>query len=262
MLFYLRIINSLLLRHRRSTNMGTKVIMISGGSKGLGLALTEYFLEQGNIVASFSRTKSAKINDLKKKYQDHFLFEAIDMRDTNQVKDFALKIYKNYQRIDALVNNASISLDQLVTMSMEQDVRNVIEVNVIATIMLTKSVARVMLKQKFGSIVNISSVVGQRGFKGVGTYSAAKAAMDGFTRSVARELGSKNIRVNSIAPGFLNTEMTANMNEQKRTQIIRRTPMGRLGEPQDIAGAIEFLISDKSRFITGQTLTIDGGLTS
>lgn len=159
------------------------------------------------------------------------------------------------------MNNAGISLDQLLPMSEEPDVRSIVEVDLISTILLTKAVSRIMLKQRQGSIINISSVVAQRGYKGVCTYSAAKAGIDGFTRSAARELGSKNIRVNSVAPGYLNTEMTAAMNETKKAQIIRRTPMGRLGETEDIIGIIRFLISDESRFLTGQTITVDGGLT-
>ena len=238
-----------------------KVILISGGSKGLGNALVESFLNQGFSVATFSRKENEKIAKLKEEFKEDFFYDEIDSNNIDDLKKFVLTVYKKYGRIDALVNNAGVSIDQLTAMSVEEDVRKLVDINIVSTVMLTRDVTRVMLKQRKGSIINISSVLGHRGFRGASVYSATKAAIDGFTRSSTRELGSKNIRVNSVSPGYLNTDMTKNMGEKKKNQIIRRTPLGRLGEVEDIVGVIKFLVSDESAFITGQTFIVDGGLT-
>ncbi|AFJ62574.1 3-oxoacyl-[acyl-carrier protein] reductase [Bacillus velezensis YAU B9601-Y2] len=160
-----------------------------------------------------------------------------------------------------MVNNAGLNLDQLLPLTNDEDIDRILNLNIGSVIKLTRNVSRVMLKQNSGSIVNISSIIGSRGFKGTSVYSASKAALDGLTRSLARELGSKGIRVNSLAPGFVDTDMTKNMPEKQKSQIIRRTPMGRLGETDDMTGLVRFLLSPESSFMTGQTIAIDGGLT-
>lgn len=238
-----------------------KVIVISGGSKGLGNALVKAFLNEGFYVATFSRKESKQISELKEIFKEKLLYEEIDSNNLEMLRNFVLNVYKKYRRIDALINNAGTNIDQLLSMSIEDDVKKLVDLNIVSTILLTKAVSRAMLKQGKGSIISISSVLGHRGFKGASVYSATKAAIDGFTRSAARELGIKNIRVNSVSPGYLHTDMTQNMSEKKKSQIIRRTPMGRLGEVEDIVGVVKFLVSDESSFITGQTFVIDGGLT-
>jgi 3-oxoacyl-[acyl-carrier protein] reductase len=159
------------------------------------------------------------------------------------------------------VNNAGVNVDQLIPLTTDRDIDRLLDVNVKSALRLTRDVSRVMIRQNGGSIVNISSIVGRRGFNGTALYAATKAALDGMTRAAARELGPKKIRVNSIAPGFLETEMTADIPDAQRTQIIRRTPLGRLGSVGEIASLAVFLLGDESSFITGQTITADGGLT-
>lgn len=240
-----------------------KVVLISGGSRGLGKALIEELLKQGYLVAAFSRRSSEFIEKIQKapEWNGQFIWEEVDALDSKAVKELAKKLYKQYGKIDVLINNAGCSIEGILPLMQEDAVSKIIDLNVNATILLTRYVSKIMLKNGSGKIINISSIVGTRGFKGDSVYSASKAAIDGFTRSLARELGGKGIRVNSVAPGFMNTEMTANMSEEKKKQIIRRTPLGRLGSTEDMVGIVKFLISEESDFITGQTFVVDGGLT-
>ena len=144
----------------------------------------------------------------------------------------------------------------------DEDIDSLIDINLRGTIALTRSVVRGMLIRRYGRIVNVSSIVSMRGYKGVAVYSATKAAIDGMTRSLARELGRRNITVNSVAPGYMETELVSHLEKGQLDSVSRRTPLGRLGKPEDIVGAIRFLLSNEASFLTGQTLVIDGGLTS
>ncbi|MGM0798371.1 MAG: SDR family oxidoreductase [Bacillota bacterium] len=240
-----------------------KVAVVSGGSRGLGKAIVQALLDENYKVAAFSRSESDFINTLREseKYRDRFYWEAADAADDAAMKQFVLQVYRKFSRIDGLVNNAGLNLDQLLPLTNDEDIDRILNLNIGSVIKLTRNVSRVMLKQNSGSIVNISSIIGSRGFKGTSVYSASKAALDGLTRSLARELGSKGIRVNSLAPGFVDTDMTKNMPEKQKSQIIRRTPMGRLGETDDMTGLVRFLLSPESSFMTGQIIAIDGGLT-
>jgi 3-oxoacyl-[acyl-carrier protein] reductase len=239
----------------------SKVIVISGGSRGLGQALTENLLENGYGVATFSRAKSAFIETMEDAGGENFFWRQLDIRNHAGVKDFVTAIYRRYGSICGLVNNAGATLDNLLPVTTDRQIDDTIFLNFQSTVLLSKYVSRAMLGKGSGSIVNISSVLGVRGFKGASVYSATKAALDGFSRSLARELGAKGIRVNSVAPGFLATDMTRDMPELKKQQIIRRTPLGRLGRVEDVTGVVRFLFSDAASFITGQTFVIDGGLT-
>lgn len=243
--------------------MNNKVIVISGGSRGLGEAIIENLLSTGHIVATFSRSKSNFIESLlnNEQFNEKFYWECIDANDTEDIKKFVFSAYKKFGRIDGLINNAGASLDKLLTMTNQEEMSHILNINLNSVILLTNFVTRIMLQQNFGIVINISSVVGLRGFKGTSVYSASKAAINGFSRSLARELGRRGIRVNSVAPGFLDTDMTKGMSEDKKAQIIRRTPLGRLGKVEDVVGMVKFLLSEDSAFITGQTFTIDGGLT-
>jgi 3-oxoacyl-[acyl-carrier protein] reductase len=240
-----------------------KVVLVSGGSRGLGKAIVEYLLQQEYTVCTLSRSKTEYIDNLlnSKQSAQRFYWECIDVNDTDALKKYVHTIYKKYGRIDGLVNNAGANLDKLIAMTTKDEVQNILNLNVFSTILLTNCVTRIMLQQNYGSIVNISSIIGTRGFKGTSVYSASKAALDGFSRSLARELGGRGIRVNSVAPGFIDTDMTKGMAEEKKAQIIRRTPLGRLGKVEDVTGVVAFLLSEQARFITGQTLVVDGGLT-
>src|SRR5262249_47776829 len=156
-----------------------------------------------------------------------------------------LQVRRKFGGIHGLVNNAGLNVDQLISMTSDEEIDRLLDVNLKSALRLTRNVSRVMLTQKQGSIVTISSIIGQRGFKGAAVYAATKAALDGMTRAGARELGPRSIRVNSIAPGFLETEMTAGISEAQRDQIVRRTPLGRLGTVAEIARLVVFLLGDE-----------------
>lgn len=243
------------------TTQQRKVVIISGGSRGLGQGIAELLLENDYIVATFSRSKTDFVTEMENNRKDSFYWQATDATNNQALKEFVMTVYKKYGRIDGLVNNAGATLDALLPLSTDAEIDSAISLNLTACIILARNVCRVMMRQNSGSIINISSILGARGFKGVSVYGATKAALDGFSRGLARELGVKNIRVNSISPGFLATDMTHAMTDGRKNQITRRTPLGRLGEVSDVAPAVLFLLGDGSRFMTGQTLIIDGGLT-
>jgi 3-oxoacyl-[acyl-carrier protein] reductase len=169
-------------------------------------------------------------------------------------------LIKNHGNIYALINNAAIAADGVITLMPHPTINNLLKTNLEAVLYLTQICVNQMLLQKSSVIINISSIIGNRGYSGLSVYSATKAGLDGITRSLARELGPKNIRVNSVAPGYLETEMSKGLSMLQRDQIIRRTPLGRLGTLEDITGLIRFLLSDEAQFINGQVITVDGGL--
>lgn len=243
------------------SSLKNKVVLISGGSRGLGLEITNFLLDKGATVASFSRSPIASAELEKLSKPKKLVWEQIDAADRNSLKAFVNKLFKNHGRIDGLINNAAIMSDKLLAFTSPAEIERIISINVTALICLTKLVVKKMMLQNHGAIINLSSISALRGFKGMSTYGASKAAIDGFTRGLARELGGKNIRVNSIAPGFMDTDMTGAVSEQLKQQILRRTPANRLGTTEDILGAVELLLSEKSNQMTGQTLVIDGGLT-
>lgn len=239
------------------------VVIVSGGSKGLGRGLVEALLAEGHIVATFSRTATPFIEERMRADPEHAMFwwEPVDATERERVSKFVLAVRERYRRIDGLVNNAGVAVEGVLPLVREDDVRKVIGTNLEATIHLAQATSRVMLGQRSGSIVNISSIVGLRGYAGLSVYSATKGALDAFTRSLARELGPRGIRVNSVAPGYLETDLSATLDAEQKAQIVRRTPLGRLGNAEDVAGAVSFLLSRAARHITGITLVVDGGIT-
>jgi 3-oxoacyl-[acyl-carrier protein] reductase len=239
------------------------VVVVSGGSRGLGQAIVAAMLAEGCKVATFSRSRTPFISQLvdDPALRDAFHWQALDATDHAGVKAFAQQVQVKFGRIDVLINNAGVNLDQVLAMTQDEEIDNLLSLNLASVIKLSRQVSRVMLARGGGNIINISSVIGTRGFKGTSVYSATKAALDGLSRSLARELGARGIRVNSIAPGFLATDMTGHMPAAQKAQILRRTPLGRLGEAADVVGLIRYLISDDASFITGQTFVVDGGLT-
>jgi len=240
---------------------GSKVILLSGGSRGLGLAFVESLLCSGHSIYTFSRRISPELEGLSASSGGRLIWESIDATDFPLVEDYVKRLYERERKLDVLINNAGVGLDGVLTLMRPEDVSSLLALNLESCIRLTRFAVKYMLMAKSGSIVNISSIIGIRGYSGLSVYSATKAGLDGFSRALAREFGSKGIRVNSVAPGYLETDMSSKLQGQQREQIIRRTPLGRLGRVDDVTGVVNFLISDEARFITGQTIVVDGGIT-
>lgn len=241
-----------------------RTVIVTGGSRGLGAGLVQAYLDAGDRVATCSRSSTAEVEAWAKDPEtaDRFLFVEADLSDREHVARFVKAVTDEWgSRIDVLINNAGVARDGVLALANDDDVDMVLDLNLKGTFAVTKLVSRRMLAQGSGSIVNISSIVGLSGYRGLSIYSATKAALDAFTRSLSRELGSRGITVNSIAPGYLRTEMSHGLDEEQLQQIVRRTPAGRLGEPADIARAALFLTDPANDYITGITLVVDGGLT-
>lgn len=240
----------------------SKTILISGGSKGLGKELVFSCLHASHKVATFSRSKTSFIEEMQKQYPDSFMWSQIDADDYEAMNNFCCEVNDKLKTIDVLINNVGIGLDGVLTMMSNEDISKLLQVNLGSLILLSKICLKYMLIQQKGSIINISSIVAHSGFKGLSVYSATKGGINSFSASLAREYGSCGINVNTVSPGFLETEMTEKLTDQQVNQIIRKTPKGRLGKASDVVGTIKFLISDDSDFITGQNFIIDGGCTA
>jgi 3-oxoacyl-[acyl-carrier protein] reductase len=235
-------------------------IVISGGSRGLGQALVQGLLDAGYAVSTFSRGATAFTRSLDG--DAAFYFAEADVSDAGQTDAFVADAVAKLGRPYGLINCAGIARDGVLATMPDSQIDQLLAINLAGTLHLTRRVVRgMLLEHGDGVILNISSIIGLRGYRGLSAYAATKAGMDGITRSLARELGGKKIRVNSVAPGYLTTEMTHGLDERQQHQIVKRTPLGRLGTPQDVLGPVLFLLSDAGRFVTGQVLVVDGGIT-
>ncbi len=239
-----------------------RVVVVTGGSRGLGEAFVQAYLDDGDTVVTCSRSRTDAVDAWAASHPDRFDFHTLDICDRDATVAFVQAVIDRHGRIDVLVNNAGLASEALLAMSDDDENDRVLDINLRATIHLTRLVVRRMLVHGGAHIVNISSIIGLSGYRGLSVYAATKAALDGFTRALARELGSRQITVNSIAPGYLRTEMTDSLDGGQLGQIERRTPLGRLGTPEDVVGALRFLTSPAGSFVTGQTLVVDGGLTA
>jgi len=238
-------------------------VIVTGGSRGLGAGLVQVFLDQGDRVATCSRapTETTDAWAADPSVSGRFYYAPVDVSDREACRGFVRSVVERFDGVDVLVNNAGVARDGVLGIFPDDDVDAMIDLNLKGTICMTKAVVRDMLRRGSGNVINISSVVGISGYRGLSVYGATKAAIGGFTRALARELGSRGIRVNAVAPGYLRTEMTHGLDEEQLAQIVRRTPLGRLGEVDDVMAAVRFLASDEAAFVTGHVFVVDGGLT-
>ncbi len=244
------------------STLANQVAVVTGAGRGIGHAIALKFAAAGADVACVSRTAgnaekvAAEIRALGRKAWAL----AVDVADPQAVAAASEKILAEAGRVDILVNNAGITRDGLLMRMSDEDWDAVVDTNLKGAFCFTRALSRAFLRQRSGRIINISSVIGLIGNAGQCNYAASKAALIGLTKSVARELASRGITVNAIAPGFIETDMTAALNEQLRAEVLKKVPLGCLGRPEDIAGAALFLAGPEARYITGQVLTVDGGM--
>jgi 3-oxoacyl-[acyl-carrier protein] reductase len=238
------------------TEFKDKVVIVTGGSRGIGKAIAIRFSEAGaKVFITYKNSVDAELFE-----QAGIKHARCDASITKDVQDYVDSIVKEQGRVDILVNNAGLTKDGLLMRMSEADWVSVLDTNAKGVFNFTKAVCRQMISQKQGKIVNISSIVGITGNAGQSNYAASKAAVIGFTKSIAKELASRNINVNCIAPGYIDTDMTSKLNDTIKQGILQTVPMKRIGSGEDIAKAVMFLSSEASGYITGQTICVDGGM--
>jgi 3-oxoacyl-[acyl-carrier protein] reductase len=244
-----------------------KHVIVTGGSRGLGTAMVEGLLADGYKISTCSRTKTQVIDQLLSQYPDAFYWAPCEVGEADQVDAFvaAANLWAGEDRLWGLVNNAGIAQAGILASFPNVESERILKVNLLGTIQMARAASKIMLAQKAvafkgGRIINISSIIGSRGYNGLSAYSASKAGVDGFSRALARELGPRQVTVNSVAPGYVATEMSATLNTAQMKQIVGRTPLGRLASEEDILNAVRFFLSDGAAVITGQTLIVDGGI--
>lgn len=236
-----------------------KVGIVTGGTRGIGKAITQMLVARGAKVYVFARDPQAG-QALQQELGPRCLFTQADITNSAQIDELIEKIFKSEGHIDFLVNNAGITQDTLLVRMKDEDWNAVLTTNLTGAYHCTKSVTRWMLKQRSGAIVNITSVVGQIGNAGQANYASAKAGLIGFTKSVARELGSRGIRVNAVAPGFIETAMTEHLPQELQKKYLDSIPLGRFGTATEVAEVVCFLLSERASYITGHVVNVDGGL--
>ncbi len=240
-----------------------KTAIVTGGSRGIGKAIAIKLAQQGaniviNDVVELEKMESA-VTEVKAFGVDCEALKA-DVSNEEEVKDMVKTVIDKFGGIDILVNNAGITRDGLLVKMKESDWELVMDVNLKGVFNCTKGVIRSMMSKRSGCIVNISSVVGITGNPGQANYSASKAGIIGFTKSVAKEVGARNVRVNAVAPGFINTDMTDGLPEAVKEKFMENIPLGRYGDAEEVAEVVAFLCEDRSRYVTGQVITVDGGM--
>lgn len=240
-----------------------RVAIITGGSRGIGRAIAELLASRGaNLVIADYQLELAKntASEITEQSGKRVIAVEVDVSNFDMAQEMAKKVVDEFGKIDILVNNAGITRDDLLMRMKESDWDDVININLKGAWNCSKAVLRPMMKKRYGRIVNISSVSGQAGQAGQTNYSASKAGLIGLTKAMAREVASRGIAVNAVAPGFIPTALTNDLPNELKEYILSATPMGRMGTPQEIAFAVSFLASDEASYITGQVLGVDGGM--
>ncbi|HXU79197.1 MAG TPA: 3-oxoacyl-[acyl-carrier-protein] reductase [Methylomirabilota bacterium] len=243
-------------------SFANQIVVVTGAGRGIGRAIALKFAAEGAEIACVSRTAensekvAGEVRALGRKAWAH----AVDVADGAAVNAAAEKILAEAGRVDVLINNAGVTRDGLLMRMSEADWDTVLDTNLKGAFLFTKAFTRALLKQRSGRIINVASIIGLIGNAGQCNYAASKAALIGFTKSAARELASRGITVNAIAPGFIETDMTAAVNEEWRKELLSKIPLNRFGQPEEIADAALFLAGPAGRYITGQVLTVDGGM--
>ncbi len=240
-----------------------KTAVVTGGSRGIGRAIALLLAEKGaNVVVNYTSNSEAALEVVKKIEEMGASAMAVkaDVSKSDQVENLVNEVLNTFGSIDILINNAGITRDNLIIRMSEQEFDEVLTTNLKGAFICTKAVSKVMIKQKSGKIINVSSVVGIIGNAGQSNYAAAKAGLIGFTKSMAKELAKRGINVNAVAPGFIETDMTSKLSDKVKEEFANNIPLMRIGKPEDIAKAVLFLASEYSDYITGQVINIDGGM--
>ncbi|SFE39730.1 3-oxoacyl-[acyl-carrier-protein] reductase [Alteribacillus iranensis] len=241
-----------------------KSALVTGASRGIGRAIALELADSGANVAINYAGSAQKAEEVAAACRDRGV-KAITIKANvaleSEVKAMVKEVIEEFGRIDILVNNAGVTKDNLVMRLKEEDWDSVLDINLKGVFFCAKAAARPMMKQREGKIINISSVVGKVGNAGQANYTAAKAGVLGLTKTLAKEFASRNIQVNAVAPGFIATDMTEELEEDSKKALLNQIPLGNLGEPDDVARAVRFLASEDAKYITGQTLSVDGGMT-
>jgi 3-oxoacyl-[acyl-carrier protein] reductase len=243
-----------------------KNVIVTGGSRGLGLGIARKLAAAGCRVIAIARSEGDQLTcamrEQKSGGQGSLVFKAFDLENFSSIHALVKELRKEFGSIHGLVNNAGLGTSGILATMHDSQIERLVRLNTLSPIMLTKYVVRAMMADGGGRIVNVASIVAFTGYSGISVYSATKASIIGFTKSLAREVGPLGINVNAIAPGFLDTEMTESLSGQQREQIARRSALHHLAEIDDVANAVEYLLSDKAKNITGTVLTVDAGNTA
>jgi 3-oxoacyl-[acyl-carrier protein] reductase len=242
--------------------MGERNVLVTGGSRGVGLAVAVRLVKDGWNVIALARKPTEALDVAIKSADGALHFKAFDLSMLDAIPDMVRDLKKEFGPFYGLVNNAALGTEGLLSNMHVKQIEEVVKVNTVSPIVLTKHVVRGMMTAGEGRIVNMSSIIGSTGYSGLSVYGATKASMLGFTRSLSREVGRFNITVNAVAPGFMDTDMTQSLDEGHRAQIARRSALGRLVDVEDVASAVSFLMSAAARNITGTVMTVDAGNTA
>ncbi|HND84393.1 MAG TPA: 3-oxoacyl-[acyl-carrier-protein] reductase [Pseudobdellovibrionaceae bacterium] len=242
-------------------NLNGKKIFVTGGSRGIGAAIVKHLAEQGAIVAFTYSTREDAAQQIVHGLpgSGHF-YVRMNLSDEASVQSATDHVIEKFGNVDGVVNNAGVTRDQLLLRMKTEDFDSVIATNLRGAFLVTRAFAKPMMKARTGSIVSITSVIGQTGNAGQANYAASKAGIIGFTKSIAQELASRGVRLNCVAPGFIATDMTDVLSEDTKAKILTDIPLGKIGDASDIANAVSFLLGDGSKYITGHTLNVNGGM--